>query len=64
MLAPDDVALLKSEVALLKSEIERLEKARSECSDSGIRKQIDVWIDDHKKKLRVSDEIQSGLRKP
>jgi hypothetical protein len=45
-------------LAFLKSEIERLEKARRECFDSGIQKQIEVWIDDNKKKLR-SGEIQS-----
>jgi len=56
MISPGDVALLKSE-------IERLEKAWSELSDSGVRKQIDAWIDDHKKKLR-SGELQSSPRKP
>jgi hypothetical protein len=51
--------LSPGELAFLKSEIERLEKARRECSDSGIRKQIEVWIDDNKKKLHAN-EIQSS----
>jgi hypothetical protein len=55
--------LSPGELAFLKSEIERLEKARRECSDSGIRKQIEVWIDDNKKKLHAN-EIQSSQRKP
>jgi hypothetical protein len=52
MISPGDVTLLKSEIA-------RLEKARRELSDSGLRKQIEAWIDDHKKKLG-SGEIESG----
>jgi hypothetical protein len=44
MLPPGDVALLKSEIA-------RLEKARRDCFDSGIRKVIEARIDDNRKKL-------------
>jgi hypothetical protein len=56
MLSPGDIAFLKSEIA-------QLEKARMECSDNGIRKQIEAWIDGNKKKLH-SGEIQSSPRKP
>jgi hypothetical protein len=56
MLSPGDIAFLKSE-------IERLEKARRKCTDSGIRQQIEVWIDDNKKKLHAG-EIQSSQREP
>jgi hypothetical protein len=56
MLSPGDLAFLRAEIA-------RLEKALTECTDSGIRKQIEVWIDDNKKKL-LAGEIQSSPRKP
>jgi hypothetical protein len=56
MLSPGDIAFLKSEIA-------RLEKARMECSDNGLRKQIEVWIDANKKKLHAG-EIQSSQQKP
>jgi len=55
--------LSRGEVATVRAEIERLEKALRECTDSGIRKRIEVWIDDNKKKL-LSDESQSSPRKP
>ena len=35
----------------LELEIERLEKLREECADSGIRKRIEAWIEEQKKKL-------------
>jgi len=41
------------EIARIKADIKKLEKARDECADSGIRKQIEAWIEDHLKwKLR------------
>jgi hypothetical protein len=40
------------EVAKLKAEIEMLEKARESCTDSGIREQIDIWLEAHKKTLK------------
>ena len=43
--------LTPGERAQIKAEIERLEKARKECSDGGIRKRIEVWIKEQKKKL-------------
>jgi hypothetical protein len=33
------------EIARIKADIKRLEKARDECADSGIRKQIEGWIE-------------------
>jgi|HubBroStandDraft_1064217.scaffolds.fasta_scaffold888494_1 hypothetical protein len=42
----DKLAMLSpEEVAKIKSEIEALEKARQACADTGIEKQIDVWIE-------------------
>jgi hypothetical protein len=55
--------LSRRELASIRAEIERLETALKECTDSGIRKQIEVWIDSNKKKL-LSGEIQSSPRKP
>jgi hypothetical protein len=43
--------LLPGKIAFIKAEIKRLEKARQECIDSGLQKQIDAWIDELKKKL-------------
>jgi hypothetical protein len=44
MLSPGDIASIKAE-------IKRLEKARRECNDSGIQKQIEAWIEELKKRL-------------
>ena len=44
--------LTPGERAQIKAEIERLEKARKECADGGIRKRIDFWIEEQKKKLQ------------
>jgi hypothetical protein len=38
-------------MATIKAEIKRLEKAREDCTDGGIQKRIDAWIEEHKKKL-------------
>ena len=35
----------------IKAEIERLEKALRDCSDSGIRRVIEEWIADAKRRL-------------
>jgi len=43
--------LSRQELTAIKAEIERLETALSACNDSGIRKQIEVWIDEQKEKL-------------
>jgi len=39
------------EIAQIRAEIKRLEKARDECTDGGIRKRIEAWIEADKKKL-------------
>jgi hypothetical protein len=36
------------EIARIKAAITRLEKARDECADSGIRKLIEAWIEERK----------------
>jgi len=43
--------LSREDVAIIRAEIERLEKAREACTDSGLRKRIDAWIEEQKKKL-------------
>jgi hypothetical protein len=43
--------LSPEEIARIKADIKRLDKAREECADSGIRKLIEAWIGDQKKKL-------------
>jgi hypothetical protein len=43
--------LSPGEIAQTKAEIERLEKLREACTDSGIRKRIEAWIEAEKKKL-------------
>ena len=50
----------RNEVAVIRSEIQRLEKARNDCTDSGLQQRIDVWIEEHKQKL-VAEE---GPRAP
>jgi hypothetical protein len=37
--------LLPGEIASVKAEIERLEKARRECADGGLRRVIEAWED-------------------
>jgi hypothetical protein len=45
----------RNEVAIIRSEIERLQKARNDCTDSGLQLRIDAWIEEQKQKL-VADE--------
>ena len=51
--------LSREEVAKIRAEIERLEKAREDCNDGGIRKSIDSWIEEQKEKL-ISEISQSS----
>ncbi len=44
------------ELAKLKAEIERLEKAFRECTDSGIRKVIEGWMEDARKRLAFTQK--------
>jgi hypothetical protein len=48
--------LSPGEIAIIKAEIKRLEEARKDCTDGGIRQQIDVWIEEQKKKLASGDK--------
>ena len=41
------------QIATINAEIENLEHARKRCTDSGILKIIDDWIEDQKQKLDV-----------
>jgi hypothetical protein len=43
--------LSPGEIAQIKAEIKRLEKARDECTDSGIRERIEAWIEEQKSAL-------------
>jgi len=54
MLSPGDRAIVKAE-------IERLQKAQRDCTDSGIREKIDVWIEEQKRKLASGDYSQCPL---
>ena len=47
------------EIAQIRAEIERLERLRKECTDSGIRNQIEAWIEAEKRKL-ASDPSKKG----
>jgi len=40
-------------------EIERLQKARNECTDSGVQRQIDAWIEEQKLAKRFSFACKS-----
>jgi hypothetical protein len=44
MLSAEDIAAIKKEIA-------RLEKALADCSDGGVRRQIQGWIAEQKNKL-------------
>jgi hypothetical protein len=50
----EPLILSPTETAQNRAEIKRLEKARDEYSDGGIRKRIEAWIDDEKKKLSAT----------
>jgi hypothetical protein len=41
--------------AIIKAEIDGLQTAQSECNYGGIRKKIDVWIEEQKQKLASGD---------
>lgn len=45
------VILSPREIAKIRAYIERLEKARDDSTDSGIRKLIEAWIEKEKQKL-------------
>ena len=51
MLSPADIARIKTE-------IEKLEKALSGCTDSGLRAQIIAWIE--KEKTKLADGTTKG----
>jgi hypothetical protein len=54
--------LSAEETAKITAEIERLEKARWECTDGGIRKLIEAWIEEQRKKLASGTGSQTGNR--
>jgi hypothetical protein len=43
--------LSPAEIATVQAEIERLEKARKDCTDSGLRKWIEAEIEKQKQKF-------------
>jgi len=43
--------LSPGEIASIRDEIKRLEEARENCNDGGIRKRIEAWIKEQKQKL-------------
>ncbi|MGA8430378.1 MAG: hypothetical protein WB729_11200 [Candidatus Sulfotelmatobacter sp.] len=38
-------------MARIKADIAKLDRSRDSCTDSGIREQIELWIEQQKKKL-------------
>jgi hypothetical protein len=48
--------MLRTKPKDIKAEIERLEKALNECSDSGIRRVIEGWIADAKRRLESAQK--------
>jgi hypothetical protein len=55
-LANGNNMLSPGEIAIIKAEIKRLEEARKDCADGGIRKQIEVWIAEQKKILASEND--------
>jgi hypothetical protein len=62
-----------AKVARIKAEIRMLEQARRSCNDSGIRDQIDVFLEAHNSELKqltaqkpshLHDERSKGVPKP
>jgi len=47
--------LSPKEIATIRAELERLEKARMDCTDSGLKRWIETAIEKQKKKL-VSEQ--------
>jgi hypothetical protein len=47
--------LSPAEIAMIRAEIGRLEKARKDCTDSGLRKWIEAAIEKQKEKLASSN---------
>jgi hypothetical protein len=43
--------LSPSQISAIKAEIKRLQQAQAECQDSGIKKQIEAWIQEQKERL-------------
>jgi hypothetical protein len=43
--------LSSADIARIKEDIAKLEKARDNCADTGIRSLIEAWIEAEKKKL-------------
>ena len=48
--------LSAKEIARIRADIQRLEKARDECTDSGIRKRIEAWIEHEKRTLESTED--------
>ena len=53
----------RSDAAVIRAEIKRLQKARDECTDSGVQKRIDAWIEEQKRKL-VAEDSSKGTASP
>jgi hypothetical protein len=51
------------ETAKIKTEIRKLEKGLSNCADGGIRKLIEAWIEEQKRKLEDKSDSTHRPRK-
>jgi hypothetical protein len=54
----------RNDVSVIRAEIERLQKARTECTDSGVQKRIDDWIEEQKRKLVPEDSSKGTASAP
>jgi hypothetical protein len=52
--------LSPGEIARIRDEIKRLEEARENCNDGGIRKRIEAWIKEQKQKLESEQQNASS----
>jgi hypothetical protein len=48
--------LSPAEITMVRAELERLEKARNDCTDSGLRKWIEAAIEKQKEKLASGND--------
>jgi hypothetical protein len=55
-----ELAMLSpQQIATINTEIDKLQYARRHCSDSGIQRVIEGWINDEKMKLNSSNNPES-----
>jgi hypothetical protein len=53
-----------ADIARIKADLAMLEKARDSCTDGGLRKVIDAWIQDAMKTLANALESPTKMKPP